>query len=45
MFSTAVARLQKQGVLAPNLDKEKVANVHVGRMMTMGTLLTYLDDV
>lgn len=44
MFSTAVARLQQQGILAPSLDKEKIANVHVGRMMTMGTLLAYLDD-
>jgi hypothetical protein len=43
MFATAVARLQEKGLLCDRLDKDDIANVHVARIMTMGTLLDHLD--
>lgn len=43
MFAAAVARLQEAGLLSARLDKDDIANVHVARIMTMGTLLNHLD--
>jgi len=44
MFAAAVSRLQRQGIFNAAFDAERLANVHVGRIMTMGGLLQYLDD-
>ena len=45
MFRAAVARLQEQDILTGDLSLDKIRNSHVGRIMTMGTLLRYLDGV
>lgn len=43
MFAQAVDRLKQQGILQPDLSVESPRNIHVGRMITMGTLLRFLD--
>lgn len=35
--------LKTQGLIEPGLQPQMVRNIHVGRMITMGTLLRYLD--
>lgn len=45
LLDAAVARLQRQGILSAKFDKAKVADIHVGRIMTMGTLLRHLDQI
>lgn len=44
MLAAAVDRLQQQGILSPTFAAERLANVHVGRLMTMGALLRHLDE-
>jgi hypothetical protein len=39
----AIDRLKQQGILRADLPMDELRNVHVGRMITMGTLLRYLD--
>jgi hypothetical protein len=43
MLALAVDRLKQQGILQPDLSIENLRNIHVGRMITMGTLLRFLD--
>lgn len=42
-FGAAVDRLKACSILAADLDPDRVRNVHVGRILTMGMLLAYLD--
>ena len=43
LFAAALERLKAQGLIEPGLQPQMVRNIHVGRMITMGTLLRYLD--
>lgn len=43
LFGHALARLQRQGLVRDDIEPERIANPHVGRILTMGTLLRYID--
>jgi hypothetical protein len=43
LLALAVSRLQTQGILRADLKIAELRNVHVGRIVTMGTLLRHLD--
>lgn len=43
LLAMAVDRLQKHDILRPGLTIDELRNVHVGRIITMGTLLRFLD--
>lgn len=43
MLAAAVERLKTQGILRNDLQPEQIRNVHVGRVITMGTLLRHVD--
>ena len=43
LFASALTRLQQQGIIAEQIEIEKIANPHVGRIITMGTLLNHLE--
>ncbi len=44
LFASALARLQRQGIIAEQIEIGKIANPHVGRIITMGTLLNHLES-
>jgi asparagine synthetase B (glutamine-hydrolysing) len=44
MLAAAVERLKTQGILRNDLQPDQLRNVHVGRVITMGTLLRHVDD-
>ncbi len=43
LLALAVDRLEQQGILRPDLSVESLRNIHIGRIITMGTLLRFLD--
>jgi hypothetical protein len=43
LFGRAVERLKANDILAADLAEEQIRGVHVGRILTMGMLLAYLD--
>jgi hypothetical protein len=42
-FATACERLVEAGILRPDLPREQIRDVHVGRLLTIGMLLGQLD--
>lgn len=43
LLAAAVERLKAEGILASDLEPRALRNIHVGRVITMGTLLRYMD--
>jgi hypothetical protein len=43
-FARALDRLKARGILAPELVPEQVRDIHVGRVLTAGMLLDYLES-